>query len=139
MIRNTRQRKAIFDVLKEEARPLSVVEIFELAVKSVPGIGIRTVYRNIRELVEEGKLVGVDYPGQPPRYETVGDKSHRPHLICGICHKVLELDASVVALVQNVEIPGYVVEGAETVYYGHCADPERCPRRSRNAAAANQD
>jgi len=132
MIRNTRQRKAIFDVLKKEARPLSVAEIHELAVENVPGIGIRTVYRNVRELVDEGKLVGVDYPGQPPRYETVGgDKVHRPHLICGICHKVLELDPLPDEEVSKIKMPGYVIDGVETVYYGHCADPEHCPRRSK--------
>jgi Fur family transcriptional regulator, ferric uptake regulator len=129
MIRSTRQRKAILDVLKAEARPLTVTEVHELALRAAPRIGLRTVYRNVRELVEDGKLVGVGYPGQPPRYETVGEGSHKPHLICGLCHKVFELDSGFEAKAICGEIPGFVVEGTETVYYGHCKDPENCPHR----------
>jgi Fur family ferric uptake transcriptional regulator len=129
MIRSTRQRKAILEVLKAEARPLTVSEIHALALLSAPRIGLRTVYRNVRELVGDGKLVGVDYPGQPPRYETVGDKGHKPHFVCGICHKVFELDPGFEAKAGNADIPGFVVEGTETIYYGRCKNPENCPHR----------
>lgn len=136
MIRNTRQRKAILGVLRSEARPLTVVEIHALAVKEAPRIGLRTVYRNIRELVEDGQMVCVAYPGQPPRYEVVGDTRARPHLICGVCGKVFDLDPKYAATTTHGEIPGFVIDGTETVYYGHCADPANCPHRGRSAASA---
>lgn len=135
MIRNTRQRKAIFDVIEKQARPLTVTEIHALAKQAAPRIGLRTVYRNIRELVDDNKLVCVDYPGQPPRYEPVGSKRiSKPHLICSRCNKVFDLDPQYEAKTSYGEIPGFVVEGTETIYYGHCADPEHCPHRVNTAA-----
>jgi|WetSurMetagenome_2_1015567.scaffolds.fasta_scaffold714426_1 Fur family transcriptional regulator, ferric uptake regulator len=130
MIRSTRQRKAIFEVIQKESRPMTVTEIHLLAKQSAPRVGLRTVYRNIRELVDDGKLVCVDYPGQPPRYETVGNKtSSKPHLICGRCNKVFDLDAQYEARTTHGDIPGFVIDGTETIYYGHCSDPEHCPHR----------
>lgn len=130
MIRTTRQRKAILAVLEAEARPLTVNEIYDLAVKSAPGIGLRTVYRNIRELVELGKMVGVGFPGQPPRYEIVADRRPKPHFICGVCNKVFELEPLDDDPALKREIPGFIVEGAETIYYGRCRDGDNCPHRN---------
>ena len=129
MIRNTRQRKAILEVIRREKRPLTVVEAHQLALASAPRIGLRTVYRNIRELVDEGKLVCVAYPGQPPRYESVGDRTARPHLICTVCNKLFEVEVPVPDPAAE-KVPGFVVEGVEKIYYGHCADPSACPHRT---------
>lgn len=132
MIRNTRQRKAIFEVIAKESRPLTVPEIHALARQVAPRVGLRTVYRNIRELVEENKLVCVDYPGQPPRYETVGgQRVAMPHIICSHCNKVFDLDPRFAAKTTYGEIPGFVVEGTETIFYGRCADPDHCPHRAK--------
>jgi len=79
MIRKTRQREALLHALSEAGRPLSATELHVLAVKHTPRIGLRTVYRNIRELVSEGKLMGVDFPGQPLRYAQVSRAGHHPH------------------------------------------------------------
>lgn len=132
MIRNTRQRKAIFEVIEKEARPLTVTEIHLLAKLVSPKVGLRTVYRNIRELVDDHKLVCVDYPGQPPRYETTGSRAvSKPHLICSRCNKVFDLDPRYEAKTTYEPIPGFVVDGTETIYYGHCGDPEHCPHRAK--------
>jgi Fur family ferric uptake transcriptional regulator len=131
MIRNTRQRKAIFEVIEKEARPLTVPEIHSLAKQVAPRVGLRTVYRNVRELVEDNKLVCVDYPGQPPRYEPVGGKQLvKPHLICNRCNKVFDLDPQYAATTSYGPIPGFVVEGTETIYYGRCENPDKCPHRA---------
>jgi Fur family ferric uptake transcriptional regulator len=128
MIRNTRQRQAIMAAFDAAGRPLTAGEVYELARSRAPRLGLRTVFRNIRELVDEGRLVGVDYPGQPVRYERVVDKAHKPHFICRLCHKVFDLpvDAPEVAVQAP---PGLVIEGQETIFYGRCQDPDNCPNR----------
>jgi Fur family ferric uptake transcriptional regulator len=131
MIRNTRQRKAILEVIRAENRPLTVTEIHALALSSAPRLGLRTAYRNVRELVEDGRLVCVAYPGQPPRYESVSDNRVRPHLVCTRCNKLFEVDVPCPDPAAEV-VPGFVVEGVEKIYYGHCADPENCPHRVRD-------
>lgn len=125
MIRRTRQRDAILRAFEQHRRPLTAVEVYELAREIAPRIGMRTVYRNIRELVEEGSLAGVDYPGQPIRYAQVLDRSHKPHLICRRCRKLFELDLEIPDVAVK-DPPGFVIEGEEVIFYGHCANPETC-------------
>ena len=55
MERNTRQRSAIRDSIARADRPLLPQEVLEAARQDVPGLGIATVYRNLKALVEEGK------------------------------------------------------------------------------------
>lgn len=128
MIRQTKQREAITEVLEEVGRPLAPGELYELAKKKIPRIGLRTVYRNIRELVEEGVLIGVDYPGQPMRYEKVSESGPHPHFICRVCHKVIDLPG-VHTEVSFSGLKGYEVEGTEVLLYGVCQNPDDCPHR----------
>ncbi len=48
----THQRQAIIDVLTSRGRPLTARLLHEKAQDSVPSIGVATVYRNLRVLVE---------------------------------------------------------------------------------------
>ncbi|MEJ2084195.1 MAG: transcriptional repressor [Acidobacteriota bacterium] len=89
--RNTRQRTAILEALTESDRPLAPPEILELARQSVPRLGIATVYRNVRELVEACRVRVVQLPGSLDRYEMAG-KDHHHHFHCRGCDRVFELD-----------------------------------------------
>ncbi len=121
MIRQTKQRLALLRVLDEIERPLSATEIHKLARQYDTKIGLRTVYRNIREMVDEGVLVGIDYPGQPVRYEQVTDGKHRPHFICYKCQNIYVLDVDVSdARVTSIP-PGFEITGDEVILYGTCA------------------
>jgi Fur family ferric uptake transcriptional regulator len=51
MERNTRQRSAIRDAIAQAQRPLLPHEVLEAARTEVPGMGIATVYRNLKALV----------------------------------------------------------------------------------------
>ena len=64
MKRQTRQRQAIQQVIRQAVRPLSPQEVWTAARQSVHGLGIATVYRTINALVKEGELVTVEIPGQ---------------------------------------------------------------------------
>lgn len=120
MIRNTRQREAILKALREARRPLSPAELHQLALRHHSGLGLRTVYRQIKDLTTEGLLVGIDYPGQPLRYEPVSGQ-HHAHFICRRCQQVFDLPG--VSPEVTVEAPeGFVIDGQETVFYGICRE-----------------
>ena len=89
MERNTRQRGAIRRAFQRADRPLSTTELLELARAEVGRLGIATVYRNIRAMLDEGWLVAVELPGQSPRYEVAG-KAHHHHFQCRHCGRVFE-------------------------------------------------
>ncbi|MFA5257943.1 MAG: transcriptional repressor, partial [Opitutales bacterium] len=78
IFRETKQRNAIKRAIERAGRPVGPKEILELACGEVPNLGIATVYRNIKTMVEKGELDPVDLPGQAPRYQPPQDK--KPHL-----------------------------------------------------------
>ena len=59
MERTTAQRKAIHQVLEASGRPLSPPEIFSEARSIAPGLGMATVYRTIKRLIDEGNIAQV--------------------------------------------------------------------------------
>ncbi|MBT3667896.1 MAG: transcriptional repressor, partial [Opitutae bacterium] len=69
MKRTTQQGNVILEVIKEAKRPLTPLEIHQKAMQESPRIGIATTYRHLKSLSDDNQVVGVDYPGQPPRYE----------------------------------------------------------------------
>ena len=78
MQRNTAQRRAIQAVFWSIERPLSPLEVLAAAQDELPGLGIATVYRSLKDLVEEQWLVVVELPGEAPRYERRTKASSSP-------------------------------------------------------------
>ncbi len=50
-------------------------------MKEAPTLGIATVYRSLKALAKDGRVVSVEIPGQMPRYERA-DKGHHHHFLC---------------------------------------------------------
>lgn len=126
IIRNTRQRDAIRRAFEDAGGPLAPEQVLDAAQRSVRGLGIATVYRNIRALLEEGWLTPVELPGLPTRYELAG-KAHHHHFQCRGCGHVFELEGC--AITARHTLPrGFEITGHEVVLYGFC--PECSPVKS---------
>lgn len=116
--RNTRQRGAIRRVFSTLPRPLSPAEVLEAAKGEVPAMGIATVYRTIKTLVDEGEIKSIDIPGEAPRYEQA-HLGHHHHFHCRTCDKVFEVDGCP-ADIQKLAPAGFVTEGHEVMLFGRC-------------------
>ena len=101
MQRDTSQRRAIRRALEDAGRPLGALEVLEASKSGAPGLGIATVYRNIKALLEADEISEVQLPGEPPRYEAAG-KDHHHHFRCERCEKVYELGG---ACLPDLELP----------------------------------
>jgi Fur family ferric uptake transcriptional regulator len=120
MIRDTRQRRAIRDVLAAARRPLSAQEVLDIARSDAPGLGIATVYRTLNALVEEGAIHPVDLPGEAPRYEVTG-QGHHHHFQCRKCGGVYTARGCPGDL-RKLTPRGFRLEGHEVILYGLCCD-----------------
>lgn len=119
MERNTRQRDAIRAAFADAGRPLSAQEAHQLASRAVAQLGIATVYRNIKALVEERWLDVVELPGEPPRYEQAG-KAHHHHFRCSRCDKVFDIEGCPGAL-KSLLPKGFRLERHDVLLEGRCA------------------
>jgi Fur family transcriptional regulator, ferric uptake regulator len=134
MERTTRQRTAIRDALAQAARPLLPQEVLDAAQQEVPGLGLATVYRNLKALVEEGALTPVNLPGANPRYELV-QHHHHHHFQCRSCDRVFDVHACPGDLTRLAPA-GFTVEDHDLTLYGRCVDcagaaQPAAPRRKR--------
>jgi Fur family ferric uptake transcriptional regulator len=120
MERSTRQRSAIRQVIDEARRPLSPPEVLELAQQQVAAMGMATVYRNLKLLVDEGAVQVVTLPGDSPRYESAGH-AHHHHFQCEACGRVFDVHACPGDL-SGMAPAGFQVHHHELTLYGQCAD-----------------
>jgi Fur family ferric uptake transcriptional regulator len=130
-VRDTRQRRAIREVFEQATRPLSTDEVLESAQVAIAGLGIATVYRSIRSLVDDGFLDVVDVPGRVPLYELAG-KAHHHHFVCNECARVYELDGCTTE-VKGTLPRGFKATGHDVTIYGVC---QACGRRQRSEPRA---
>ena len=119
-MRNTEQRIALRRVFMEADRPLSAQEVLQAAREMVAGLGIATVYRNLRVLVDEEWLATVGLPGEPDRYEIAGKAPHH-HFHCRVCNRVFEASECASDL-KRMTPAGFVLDGHDVVLYGKCRE-----------------
>ena len=118
MKRRTDQKAAIREAIEAAERPLTAQEICELAQASVPGLGLATVYRNVKALVEREWLVPVELPGEPIRYE-LADLGHHHHFQCDGCGKVFDVHGCPGG-VRAMLPAGFELRHHEILMYGQC-------------------
>ena len=121
--RNTRQRDAIKLALVHARRPLSTQEILEAANLQVSGVGIATVYRNVKTFLQAGEITSVSLPGDSPRYEVAGH-AHHHHFHCRSCDRVFDVHHCPGNL-QDMAPQGFRVDSHELTLYGICADCQK--------------
>ena len=122
MERSTKQRAAIRDALQAADRPLLAIEVLAMAQQSVPSLGIATVYRTLKALVEQESLQVVELPGENPRFEFA--HGHHHHFCCKACGRVYDVHACPGDFSQMVP-PGFKVSDHEVTLYGRCAACEQ--------------
>ncbi|KIE59058.1 Fur family transcriptional regulator [Methylacidiphilum kamchatkense Kam1] len=118
MARKTKQKEAIVSVLRSAESPLSPAEIQTRASLLVPSLGIATVYRLLRILKENKKVVTVEIPGESPRYEISG-RAHHHHFYCRNCHQIFEF-GKCTDKIEELVPKGFLVQEHEIILYGRC-------------------
>lgn len=82
----SRQREAVYGILRSTKEHPSADWIYGECKKIMPGIGLATVYRNLEQLVSQGKAIKV--PVGQDRYRYDADTSPHCHGACPVCGKV---------------------------------------------------
>ena len=118
--RYSRQRETIYQaVLASRAHPTAEM-IHEQLRGELPQLSLGTVYRNLRLLVEEGRLQ--ELGGSPARFD--GVTAPHTHLRCKRCGQVLDLESLPYdpALDRMAAAGGAVIESHSLVFTGLCPE-----------------
>lgn len=133
MAYRTRQREAILRLVTSSERPLTAREICRQAGEFVHGIGMATVYRALRQMVEEGQVRHIQIPGVQPHYESSA-RSHHHFFLCERCNHLTDLTGCLRGL-HNLLPRGYRMKRHEIVIYGDCED---CVKAESNGSTPNK-
>jgi len=118
MIRKTSQRAIISEILEANEHPLSIHEILALAQRRHTSLGIATVYRTVKSLMEAGVVIAVEWPSEAPRYERAG-KHHHHHFHCRKCDGLFDAEGCVPGIAGLLP-KGFRLESHEILLYGLC-------------------
>jgi len=124
MERSTRQRSAIRAAIDAARRPLSPQEVLAASQADVAGLGLATVYRNLKLLVEAGEIQQVTLPGDSARYEPAR-QAHHHHFQCTRCLRVFDVHhcpGDLAGDLAHMAPVGFQVDRHELTLYGSCSD-----------------
>lgn len=115
--RNTQQRQVIESILSQTDRPLLPKELLAQAQQTLPNLGIATVFRALKDLVEEGLVQSVTIGDEAPRYE--GARGHHHHFKCIDCGNVFDI-FSCPGNLEKLLPPGFQLIKHDINLYGKC-------------------
>lgn len=124
--RRSEHRELVLGCLSSAGgRHMTAEQVHEEVRKDHPGIGIATVYRNLKQLEESGDVIrSVVGDAGTAVYEPAGPSGRHlhHHLICFSCGSVQDLDADLLdAIERHVEDKkGFKVKDHRLHIYGIC-------------------
>lgn len=116
LTKNTKQRKAISDLLLSITKFSSAQEVHKLLVSRGEKIGLATVYRTLQALSETGLVDSLKSENGETLYK-ICSINHHHHLVCTKCATTSEFNTSEIenlmqriAQENNYQISGHVIE-----------------------------
>ncbi len=115
--RHSKSRDVIYQTLASTKSHPDAEWIYNEAKKRADGLGIATVYRNLKKLSDRGKIVAIETNNGSVHYDACV-KEHA-HFICEKCNRILDIDFPEVPF-SEAEKAGYTVKRGKVVLYGVC-------------------
>lgn len=118
--RLTPQRLAILQILEEDGGHLTPAEIYERAVKRMPGLTEATVYRTLNFLANKGLALVAHIGDGRLVYEAGGHNHH--HLICRACGYTVEIEHELLETLYSEfrEKTGFHIDCCHVTFFGLC-------------------
>ena len=123
--RLTRERQLLLDILSESAH-LDAEEIYRKAQKTLPQIGLATVYRTLSLLKELGVVRTIDLGENHSHFELCADE--HVHFVCTVCGRVTDVPMPS-ALRSAARKRGFDVRRAKLEMFGVCDACAKAKRR----------
>lgn len=96
VLRSTRQRSAVSDMLDQLPDFRSAQDIHEQLRRAGDGIGLTTVYRTLQALAESGEVDVLRTDDGEAVYRRCRTTEHHHHLVCRRCGTTVEVEGPAV-------------------------------------------
>lgn len=123
----TQQRQKIAQIFLGSPHHLSAEELYRQIQKTHPQVGLSTVYRTLKLLVEAGLASRREFGDGITRYEPVNKGKHHDHLVCVRCGAIIEFENQKIEELQRevAQEHQFTVLRHKLEFYGHC---QKCRR-----------
>ena len=122
MPRKSKQKEAIFKVLKETSCHPTAEWVYERVRQEIPNISLGTVYRNLKLLKQGGEVSKLDLSGTLSRYDA--NTQNHYHFRCERCGYISDVDEAVSSEVNErlEQKTGFRVFYHRLEFRGFCTD-----------------
>jgi Fe2+ or Zn2+ uptake regulation protein len=100
--RVTAQRTIILETISHMGGHLSAQQVYQEAVKRLPGLNLATVYRTVESLQEAGLIDTFSTSIEPMQFSLRDSDHPHAHLVCRVCGGVQELDSERIKPLQEM-------------------------------------
>lgn len=132
----TSQRMLVLEIMAgHPGEHLTAEEIYDLARRSCPDIGLATIYRTMQMLKDLSVIDKVSFGDGFARYELGGfahePKHHHHHAICSRCGCVLSFEGDLLDKLEKavMDSMGFQVTDHEVKLYGYCRECQECMKK----------
>jgi Fur family ferric uptake transcriptional regulator len=91
MLRMTRQRSAVSDLLAHTQDFRSAQQLHEMLREAGQTVGLATVYRTLQSLAESGEVDVLRMDDGESLYRRCARQEHHHHLVCRSCGRTVEV------------------------------------------------
>jgi Fe2+ or Zn2+ uptake regulation protein len=119
-VRRSRQREVVLAAVRSTMDHPTADWVFRQARRRLPRISLGTVYRNLKELAEEGLIREIHHSGQASRFDA--NLGRHYHIRCVACGRVSDLPLSVSRRLEEEagRATSYRILGHEVEVQGVC-------------------
>ncbi len=93
MTRKSKQKEAIFKVLKGATSHPTAEWVYERVRREIPNISLGTVYRDLKLLKQDGEILELGLAGTQSRFD--GKAENHYHFRCLKCNRIFDVDGPV--------------------------------------------
>ena len=121
--RNSRQREKIYELIKGSQGHPSVQEISDLLKSEIKSPSIGNVYRNLRILIEQGRIKCRNFGDGVEHFDAVTQDHY--HFVCERCGSITDftMSAQESLMEEAQKISHHTITGHTIQFYGIC---EKC-------------
>ncbi|MDD9207123.1 Fur family transcriptional regulator [Georgenia sp. 10Sc9-8] len=123
MLRMTRQRSAVSDLLEQTEDFRSAQQLHDTLRDNGESIGLATVYRTLQSLADAGQVDVMRIDDRETLYRRCARREHHHHLVCRDCGRTVEIAGDTVErwADQIAQDHGFVAVDHTAELFGTCA------------------